>query len=92
MGAHGSSIAGRDMDEIRIPAYKVKVVDTTGCGDAYCAGFIVGLERGWSLEQAGRFASAAASLVATGLGSDAGIIDFETTLRFMETGETLPLE
>lgn len=91
MGAQGSSVAGRGMEEIRVPAYQVDVVDTTGCGDAYCAGFIVGLERGWSLEQAARFASAAASLVATGLGSDAGIIDFETTLHFMETGTTLPL-
>jgi sugar/nucleoside kinase (ribokinase family) len=92
MGAQGSSIAAHDMDEIRVPAYKVRVVDTTGCGDAYCAGFLVGLTHGWSLEKAGRFASAAASLVATGLGSDAGIIDFDHTLRFMETGETLPLE
>ncbi len=91
MGSQGSSIAGRDMDEIRIPAYKMNVVDSTGCGDAYCAAFIVGLSKGWSLAEAGRFASAASGLVITGLGSDAGIIDFDHTLHVMNTYETQPM-
>lgn len=49
MGDQGSSIAAKDMDEIRVPAYDVPVVDSTGCGDSYCAAFIVGLSHGWSL-------------------------------------------
>jgi sugar/nucleoside kinase (ribokinase family) len=91
MGGQGSSIAGPDMAEIRVPAYKVPIVDSTGCGDAYCAAFIVGLSKGWDLEKAGRFASAASGLVITGLGSDAGIVDFDKTYDFMMTGETLPI-
>lgn len=91
MGGQGSSIAGPGMDEIRIPAYKMPVVDSTGCGDAYCAGFIVGLSKGWDLETAGRFASAASGLVITGLGSDAGIVDFDHTYQLMQTHETLPI-
>lgn len=91
MGDQGSSIAAKGMDEIRIPAFKVPVVDSTGCGDSYCAAFIVGLSKGWSLEEAGRFASAASGLVITGLGSDAGIVDFDHTLEFMRTAETLPM-
>lgn len=91
MGGQGSSIAARGMDEIRIPAYNVPVVDSTGCGDAYCAAFIVGLSKGWSLEEAGRFASAASGLVITGLGSDAGIVDFDHTLEFMRTAATHPI-
>ena len=94
MGAEGSSIAWRDgeeLREIRLPAYKVPVVDSTGCGDAYCAGFIVGLTMGWDLEQAGRLGTAASALVVTGLGSDAGIVDLQSTIDFMKSGETYPL-
>ncbi|MEZ4715701.1 MAG: PfkB family carbohydrate kinase [Caldilineaceae bacterium] len=50
MGVQGSSIASRD-GEIRLPALEVPVVDSTGCGDAYCAGFIAGLGMGWSVER-----------------------------------------
>ena len=56
------------------------VVDSTGCGDAYCAGFIVGLLRGWDLVECARLGTAAAGLVISGLGSDAGIVDFDQTL------------
>ena len=91
MGGEGSSICAKGMDEIRIPSFKVPIVDSTGCGDAYCAGFIVGLSMGWDLEQAGRLGSAAGSLVITGLGSDAGIVNLEKTIEFMNTTETTPM-
>lgn len=89
MGVEGSSIAGRD-GEVRVPAFDVPVVDSTGCGDAYCAGFIVGLSLGWALPEAARLGSAAAGLVITGLGSDAGIVDLEQTIAFMRTAEIRP--
>lgn len=92
MGAQGSSVASRENGEIRVPAYAVEMVDSTGCGDAYCAGFIVGLSKGWSVEEAARLGSACGSLVATGLGSDAGIVDVERTIEFMRSAPTLPLE
>ncbi len=91
MGGDGSSIAGHEIEEIRLPAYQVPVVDSTGCGDAYCAGFIVGLSKGWSLEEAGRLGTAASALVITGLGSDAGIIDYDSTITFMNSAETHPI-
>jgi len=91
MGAEGSSIAGHNLDEIRLPALNVPVVDSTGCGDAYCAGFIVGLTKGYSLEDAGKLATAAGAQVITGLGSDAGIKDLDSTLEFMQSAETLPM-
>lgn len=91
MGGRGSIIASREMDEwIRVPAFKVPVVDSTGCGDAYCAGFLVGLSQGWDLAQCGLFGAAASALVITGLGSDAGIIDFDSTYQFMQETEKLP--
>ena len=87
-GDKGSYLATPD-EQIRIPAYRVNVVDTTGCGDAYCAGFIAGLARGWDLEMACRMGTAASGLVATGLGSDAGIVDFDRTADLIKTAEIL---
>ena len=84
-GAAGSIIRGTDGTRIDVPAFDVTVSDTTGCGDAYTAGFIAGLHRDWDLEACGRFASATAALVATGLGSDAGVKSFDATLSAMQT-------
>lgn len=74
MGADGSMIANGE-DRVHVPVYDIEVVDTTGCGDAYTAGFIAGLADGRSLLECGHLGTAAASLVASGLGSDAGIVD-----------------
>ena len=90
MGHEGSAITTRD-GEIRTPAYQVPVVDTTGCGDAWCAGFITGLSKGWSVREAARLGCACGSLVASGLGSDAGIIDFDATVAFMNGAETIEM-
>ena len=39
-----------DLVITHIPAFRIdKVVDTTGCGDNYCAGFECGLVKGWRL-------------------------------------------
>jgi sugar/nucleoside kinase (ribokinase family) len=63
------------------PAFPARVVDTTGCGDACSAGFIVGILHGWPARDAAWLAMAAASLVVSGLGSDAGIVDLDGTLE-----------
>jgi len=81
MGGEGSLLS-TDGGTERIPAFDVPVVDTTGCGDGFTAGFTVGLCRGWSLSDAARLGTAAAALVAQGLGSDAGIVDFASTMQF----------
>ena len=80
-GAEGSLIVGEGPAE-RVPAFTLDVVDTTGCGDAFTAGLVVGLQLGWDLPVAARLATAAAALVAQGLGSDAGIVDLPSTLAY----------
>jgi sugar/nucleoside kinase (ribokinase family) len=95
MGGKGSSIAyyvGSRIEEIRIPIFKTELIDTTGCGDAYCAGFIAGLLNGFDLKKCGLLGAASGALVASGLGSDAGIVDLPSTLAYMERGQILPLE
>ncbi|MFL5839370.1 MAG: carbohydrate kinase family protein [Thermoleophilaceae bacterium] len=80
-GAEGSVIVSDETAE-RVPAFQIEVVDTTGCGDAFSAGFMRGLSLGRSPADSARLASACASLVAQGLGSDAGEFDLEAADRF----------
>ena len=62
-GAHGSVVI-RGEERVSVPAFPVeKVIDTTGAGDQYAAGFLLGLARGLSLDDAGRLGSLAASEV-----------------------------
>ncbi|HKB60007.1 MAG TPA: carbohydrate kinase family protein [Gallionellaceae bacterium] len=57
LGADGSVIYAGGK-EIRIPAVKpVEVLDPTGCGDAYRAGLLHGIQQGWDWETTGRLAS-----------------------------------
>jgi sugar/nucleoside kinase (ribokinase family) len=72
MGGDGSMIAMGD-ERIHVGVYDIDVVDTTGCGDAFTAGFIAGLADGRRLEDCAHLGTACASLVAGGLGSEAGI-------------------
>jgi sugar/nucleoside kinase (ribokinase family) len=75
MGGDGVSIAEKGQEEILESAFAVDVIDTTGCGDAFSSGFIAGLLAGEALADAATLGLACGSLVATGLGSDAGIVD-----------------
>ena len=85
LGEDGAYYAHRDGTRLKSPAYDIQVVDTTGCGDAFDAGFIASLHYKMDTDTALRFAQAAAGLVATGLGSDAGIVSFEDTLKTMNS-------
>jgi sugar/nucleoside kinase (ribokinase family) len=84
-GAEGAAIVTPDGVE-SVPAIETDVIDTTGCGDAFVAGFIRGLSLGREPREAGLVGSATASLVATGLGSDAGEFDLDSVLQRAESG------
>jgi sulfofructose kinase len=55
------------------PAYRVPVVDTTGAGDIFHAGFIYGLMQGWELDRQLDFACAAAAMNCRSAGARGGI-------------------
>jgi len=52
-----------------VPAYPARVVDVTGAGDAYCGGFLVGLQRTGDPLEAALMGSVSASLVIEGTGA-----------------------
>jgi ribokinase len=58
---------------IKRPAFRVKAVDTTGCGDIFHAGFIYGMLKKWNIEETLDFASWAAAKVSLKMGGRAGI-------------------
>ncbi len=68
LGAAGSLIA-TGAERIRIAAEPTSVVDTTGAGDAYAAGFLAGLSRDMTLGQAGHLASLMAAEVISHVGA-----------------------
>ncbi len=69
-GEHGAAAlhAGQ---VIEIGAPQVEVVDTTGAGDSFNAGFVYGLLQGWSMEKALRAAVACGSASVTAHGGKA---------------------
>jgi len=65
-----------------VPAFEIDVVDTTGCGDAFSAGFILGRALGRTPEQAAVLGNATAAQVAQGLATDFGDYDLESVDAF----------
>jgi sugar/nucleoside kinase (ribokinase family) len=72
-----------DDGERTLAAHDAPVVDTTGCGDAFCAGVIVARCAGWSMDDAARLGCATGALNMRGLGSDAGARDVAEALAFL---------
>jgi len=88
LGSEGASYTPNRGDEIRVPANDIAVVDTTGCGDAFSAGFSAGLVEGRDVVGAMKLGVASGSMVAAGLGSDAGIVDRASVDAFMVSTPT----
>lgn len=79
LGIEGCLIA-RGQETLRVFSPEVKVVDGCGAGATFSAGFAYGYLKNWDLEQAARFATAAASLKCTVAGPRAFPVDKVITL------------
>ncbi|MBR0102210.1 MAG: hypothetical protein IJQ01_01765, partial [Selenomonadaceae bacterium] len=83
-GGRGCIIA-TDAAQIEVPACRVdKVLDTTGAGDCFAAGFLYALSEGWSLADCGRFACAVASCSVEEVGAVTGVKSLEQVMRRYE--------
>jgi sugar/nucleoside kinase (ribokinase family) len=88
----GGVVAVDDAGVHRRAAYRVNVVDTTGAGDIFHAGFIYALMQGWELERRLDFACAAAALNCTGQGARGHVGCVDEIVRVMEAAERYSVE
>jgi len=86
-GAKGALVVTAD-EVIEVPAFDIEVVDTTGCGDAFSAGFLRGIALGGDLRAAASLGCATAAQVAQGLGTDAGSYTLATVQAFEREATT----
>jgi len=88
LGANGCFIKSYSGEKHLIEAYKVdNVVDTTGAGDSFAAGFISGLVSGWNLEMCGKFANAVGAHCVMEVGATSGIRKMDEILKFIKKYE-----
>ena len=72
LGSNGCYVTNGKESHV-IKAFRVKVMDTTGAGDAFCAGFLYGLMLGKSLYECGKIGNFVASRCITRMGARAGL-------------------
>jgi len=80
-GSDGALVVSSDGTQ-RVPAFAIDVVDTTGCGDAFSAGFVYGMHVGRAPGDSAVLGNAVAAFVAQGLGSDHGEFDLAAADAF----------
>jgi sulfofructose kinase len=71
---------------LHTPAFRVPVVDTTGAGDIFHAGFIYAMLQNWPLDRQLEFACAAAALNCTAVGARGGIHPLADIQTLIATG------
>lgn len=69
--------------KIYSPAFSVKVADTSGAGDAFDAGFLTGVIKGWDLKKAARFANAVGALSTMKVGARSALPNRREVKRFL---------
>jgi len=83
LGNHGCYVTDGRESHIVAP-FKVKVIDTTGAGDAFDAGFLYGLLRDRNLEEASRIGNFVASKCIMAMGARLGLPTLKTLTTEMQ--------
>lgn len=86
LGKDGCLVATADAQHV-VPGFSVPVIDPTGAGDAFAAGFLAGILEGLPLEECGRFGNAAGALAVTVPGDVEGLPDREELQAMLERRE-----
>jgi sugar/nucleoside kinase (ribokinase family) len=84
LGEKGSLVKTRNGRRIYMPAFKVKAVDTTGAGDGWNAGLLVGLLKGWDLDKCVTVANAVGALVVTKHGAITALPNKDELNKFLK--------
>jgi sugar/nucleoside kinase (ribokinase family) len=79
MDSAGSLICSKGV-VTQIPIFPANLVDTTGAGDMFAAGFLYGLTQGFDLARSGRIASFVASKIVSQFGPRLEAVDVEACL------------
>lgn len=76
-----------ETEKVRYPAYPIKVMDTTGAGDAFDAGFLAGVIEGWELKRVARFANAVGAISTQKIGAQSALPNRREVKRFLRKSE-----
>ena len=85
MGADGAFLQKKTGEKLMLPAFKVHAVDTTGAGDGWNAGLLVGLIKGWDLHVCLTVANAVGALVVTKHGAITALPYKHEVEKFLKT-------
>lgn len=77
------TLVRREDQVMHAGVYQVDSVDESGAGDAFSAGFLVGVLENWSLEDSLRFASAEGASCTRALGCRDGVFRFDEAIAFV---------
>ena len=85
LGKKGCYVRSAAGETVTLRSLPVQAIDALGAGDAFVAGFLAGVVRGWNLEQCARLANGVGACCVTALGATTGILGFDATLAFLRT-------
>jgi ribokinase len=86
LGSHGCAWFERGQAPASLPGHAVDVVDTIGAGDTFTGALAAALARGDTLEQAARWANAAAALSVTQAGATGGMPSRDAVSAWLAVG------
>jgi sugar/nucleoside kinase (ribokinase family) len=81
LGAEGCYVKPAGAKGFSVQAFRTAVVDTTGAGDSFVAGFLAGVLRRWDLRECAGFACAVAALNIQCVGATGGMPTFEQAIQ-----------
>jgi sugar/nucleoside kinase (ribokinase family) len=86
LGAKGCAVFSRS-EELRVPAFEIDVLDTTGAGDCFAGAYLAALQRGCPDKDAARIANAAGALSVRRVGAVGGLLSWEDTHDWLRTAK-----
>ena len=90
LGDQGCCYRSREIKkEEYLPAMKVDVIDTTGAGDNFVAGFLHGILHGWDLRKCCSFANAVGAISTTTIGAATGVKSEDQVMEFFQTNNNI---